>query len=513
MMRHLTPGSRRARGGNVAFMTALMMLPLSLLAALGIDFGRAYVAQAQLSQAVDAGALAGARVLGSRDPTEDVQMYLDANLLPAAMDVTSIVITPSDDFNTLTVSARAELRTTFMRLAGSEWETLPVGASATARRTTQGMELALVLDTTGSMFSGGRIGALRVAAADLITILFGEKTTADNLYIAIVPYAATLNIGHDKESWLVGGAVDDAAYAPFRWRGCVEARGGGEDQTDTPPSESPLTPFLYASTRLQTAASAWGITSNKEPILGDADWGTTPALSLKFETLDPDDSDSLDPKVTRSDNNRIKGPNVGCPQPIAGLTNDRDKLLEIVGSLQAFNRGGTMANIGLQAGWWTLSPRWRNLWGTSLWGTSTPAGLPLDYPDEDSLMTKVIVMMTDGNNEWYNHNINHSGHADGQPSADYTAYGRLSEGRLGTTSSSGATTAINSRMLTMCTRIKDAGIIVYTITLGGVSAATRDLYLQCASGPGFYFNSPTAADLGTSFREIGAQLANLRLEK
>jgi len=92
-------------------------------------------------------------------------------------------------------------------------------------------------------------------------------------------------------------------------------------------------------------------------------------------------------------------------------------------------------------------------------------------------------------------------------------HGRLPEGRLGTTSSSRATTAINNRMLTMCNRIKDTGIIVYTITLGTVSAATRDLYLQCASGPGFYFNSPTSADLGTAFREIGQQLANLRLEK
>ena len=34
-------------------------------------------------------------------------------------------------------------------------------------------------------------------------------------------------------------------------------------------------------------------------------------------------------------------------------------------NLRATHRGGTMANLGLQMGWATISPRWRGLWGSA----------------------------------------------------------------------------------------------------------------------------------------------------
>lgn len=509
---------RRTRRGNVAIAAALMIGPLSLLAALGLDFGRQYLASAQLSQAVDAGALAGARVLGTRDPAAEARLWFDANNPARQMLVTAFSARVSSDGNTLTVAASATIPTTFLKLAGARWRTLPVGASATARRTTYGMELALVLDTTGSMYSNGGSTALPQAAQDLITILFGSTARPDTLFVSIVPFGGTVNIGSNKAHWLTGGAVDQTRYAPFVWRGCVEARTDGEDQTDTPWTTRPLTPFLYASTRARTAAHAWGTTPAGDPVLGDADWGTSPLPALVSETLDPDDSNSLDPRTRRVNSNAIKGPNVGCSQPIAGLTNDRDRLLDIVRNLQFFNRGGTKANIGLQAGWWTLSPRWRGLWGASLWGTTTPDGLPLDYPGPSAPMQKAMVIMTDGDNNWFDYSVAHRvgsvTHTDFQPGPDYTAYGRLTEGRLGTTSAARATTAINDRMLAMCTRIKATGIRIYAVTLGSsVSAASRTLYTNCSSGAGYYFNAPTTTELRSAFREIGSQLANLRLER
>jgi hypothetical protein len=116
----------------------------------------------------------------------------------------------------------------------------------------------------------------------------------------------------------------------------------------------------------------------------------------------------------------------------------------------------------------------------------------------------VIVMMTDGDNVWFDY---------GRPPAfDYTGYGRLPDGRLGTTNGSNANSRINDRMLNLCNAIKAQGIRIYTITLG-TSTATRSLYQQCASGPGHYFHAPTASDLRGAFREIGSQLGNLRLER
>ena len=60
----------------------------------------------------------------------------------------------------------------------------------------------------------------------------------------------------------------------------------------------------------------------------------------------------------------------------------------------AWSRGGTSGNEGLAWGWRVLSPRWRGLWGGD-----TPNARPLDYDAADT--DKVVVMLTDGNNEVY----------------------------------------------------------------------------------------------------------------
>lgn len=494
---------RHAKRGNIALAGALMLLPLSMLAGMAIDFGRAWAAQDQLSQAVDAAALAGARKLGVGDPGSEARQFFFANMVNSdGVTVDSLNIAPAADNQTLTVTASARIATTFLAIAGDQWTQLQIRAEARGRRTTMALELALVLDVTGSM-AGTAMTQMRFAATDLVNILFGNRAQLDTLFVSVVPYTNTVNFGPGKVNWLQGGAAATAGFAPFRWRGCVEARSGNEDQTDTPPGQAPFRPYLYPSTRAQTAAKQFGADRKGTPVFGDADWGTSPSIN-SHEVPDPDDTDSQDPAQMWVPANERKGPNVGCGQPIAGLTNDRAAVLGIISRLQASSRGGTMGNLGLQAGWMTISPSWRGLWGTSQWGTSTPAGLPLDYPGARDFMTKVIVLMTDGDNTWFDYNR--------PPSFDYTGYGRLTEGRLGTTNGSTASTRINERMTLLCNNIKARGIVIYTITLG-TAGATQALYRNCATSPAHYFHAPSSAQLRASFQEIGSQLSNLRLER
>jgi hypothetical protein len=129
--------------------------------------------------------------------------------------------------------------------------------------------------------------------------------------------------------------------------------------------------------------------------------------------------------------------------------------------------------------------------------------LPFDYGLPDT--GKAVVLLTDGSNEWYDYSK--------PPTGDFTAYGRLQEGRLGTTDSGTATSRINTRMLDLCTAMKAQKITIYTITLMVTSQTTKDLYMSCASQPIYYFNSPSAAELRGIFQQIGTQLSNLRLEK
>lgn len=421
-------------------------------------------------------------------------MYFKANFNAAneLAEIAPLVVTPGDRNRTLTVEASGTIATTFLQLAGDAWRTLPIAATATARRTTLGLELALVLDVTGSM-AGNSIVQLRAAATDLINILFGTEKTLDTLYVAVVPYVAAINYGSNRGDWLQGGRVDQGKYAPQTWRGCVEARTAPDDETDATPAQRPFKPFLYPSTS--------GVYQPK----GDNDWDAA---------RPPTDPGTTVPAQSFTGANKSTGPNIGCGQPVAGLDNDRDRLLAIIAALRTSARGGTMAPVGLQAGWNTLSPKWRGLWGTNPWGSTTPAGLPVDY--DTPFMQKVIVMITDGTNEWFNWEGDAATPGPFPPDSDYTAYGRRSDNRLGATTAAAATAEINRRMLRMCTGIKANKIVIYTITVdtgGSLSAATKSLYRQCASQPDFYFDAPNAGQLRAVFTQIGSQLSNLRLER
>ena len=193
--------------------------------------------------------------------------------------------------------------------------------------------------------------------------------------------------------------------------------------------------------------------------------------------------------------NEGTGPNLGCGPAITPLVASKTTVLAAIDEMAPWHRGGTMANLGLAWGWRVLSPRWRGLWDGDL-----PDELPLDYEEQN--MEKVVILLTDGNNEWYDYpgitwnparlaaGEDHYSGIAGQPTtyptspalpaapgrgADYTAYGRLSEGRLGTTNNGVANSIIDNRMLDMCQTMKAQGIIIYTMTFGpSPDAATKD---------------------------------------
>ncbi len=493
--------AHRSRRGNAALMATFMLLPMSLLAGIGVDFGRAYVAQSRLSQAVDAAALAGGRKLSVEgvDLTADANTYFKSNFVAASEQavLTTFTATPSENNNLLTVNARGTIETTFLRLAG--WNTLPIAATATARRTTLGMELALVLDVTGSLDSGDAIGKLKEAATTLVDILFGSKQTIDTLYVSVVPFTASVNYGVSRSAWMTGGTVLGSKYSPHNWRGCTEARNAPEDESDTPPvtgtnfvgTPKPFTPFLYNTT------------IGTSPLLLDNGWAATGSPA-------PTDTNvTVANSAYTPDNNRT-GPNLGCGQPMAGLDNNRDRIKAVIAALRTSHRNGTIIPVGLQAGWMSISPKWRGLWGTNPWGSTTPDGFPLDY--NTPYMQKVILLITDGENNWFQL----STAKDQQP--DYTAYGRISEKRLSAsiTTVAQAKTELDTRTARMCTKIKSNNIIVYTITVStgtAISASTKTLFSNCATSPQYYYDAPDATKLKSIFTQIGSQLSNLRLEK
>ncbi|MFT8243810.1 pilus assembly protein TadG-related protein [Roseomonas sp. BN140053] len=503
---------------------AFAAIPLLLMVGVAVDLTRLYALRSRLVTATDAAALAGARAIA--DPTRDAQIraWFWANFTRRSATVTEgflratvtdiRVLTDPADSNVVRVQTTATLPTTFMRLGElvgmGNVALMTAKADQAARRQERGMELALVLDVTGSMSDSpgsgqpSKIASLRNAATDLINIMFGSRATVPNLWVSIVPYTTTVNIGRGRTGFLAPGSYDPGQFLPTVWRGCVEARMGGQDMTDTPPAQAPFQPFRWRSTLNQYS-----------PYPGDNDWSTSGTNVPNEANPESPKSDSQQHSLGNSE----RGPNLSCERALTPLIQSKATLLSEIAALRAGpDRGGTVTNQGLQWGWNNLSPRWRGLWGT--------ANLPLDYNTPN--MDKVLILMTDGVNDLADSTAGAPGACTvtactkppggarayvATTDSDYTSYGRLAENRLGLTrvSSANAITEFNRRTGVLCASIKAAGITVYTITFALNNTTTQNLFRTCASKPEYYFNSPDATALRGAFTEIGQQLSNLRL--
>ncbi|MFL1463806.1 pilus assembly protein TadG-related protein [Roseococcus sp. DSY-14] len=582
------------RRGTVSVMAALAAVPLVFLAGVAVDGARAWTLQSRLATALDAAALATARNIGAPPAERDGQAaglfwahFAAAGPAPAAPAIggrrpgflnSAAVFEPpmQVDERTVRVSATATIPATLTRVLG--YRELTARASAEARRAEMGLEVALVLDVTGSMDTlcpkpsdrrnancqfttplprdstaavtspnDNNLNLLRLAAADLVNLLFGNRESVPNLWVSVVPFTTTVNIGPQRASWLTPAAQASLAqdFAPATWRGCVEARVGYPgappegDTTDLPPRDAPFRPFLNRSTLDD-------YTLNTQPMAGDNDWARRAWTAAGGAHAITEGRG-----LYRGDHQ--VGPNVGCPvNQVLPLTASRSAVLAAIDALRPSFRGGTMSHIGLLGGWFTLSPRWREAWALGPPPAGHASALPLDY--NARLMRKAVVMMTDGDNTWNDvaHGLPGSctttgtdaasfptaaaaepppgpampirprpcpassqvnsvvlapGAAPVRNNSDYTGYGRRLENRI-------TVSELNARTAALCTQLKGLGIQIYTVVLspgGTVSDATRQLYQQCATVPGNYFLVSQPTQLRAAFRQIGGSLANVRL--
>lgn len=170
--RHLRRLVGRLRGDRGAVMVVVAggMVVLLGMAGLVLDSGRAFLARSQLSRAVDAGVLAGARVVRSGESAARSQALAVARangVVAGKRGATVKVGFGSNDFGekTVTVSAYRPLPTTLLRLVGLQ--SVDIGSSATA--VVPPIDLVLVLDQSGSLGMYGAWDDLQRAARQFVT--------------------------------------------------------------------------------------------------------------------------------------------------------------------------------------------------------------------------------------------------------------------------------------------------------------------------------------------------------
>jgi hypothetical protein len=178
------------------------------------------------------------------------------------------------------------------------------------------------------------------------------------------------------------------------------------------------------------------------------------------------------------------------PNTIVPLTSDKPSLHGAIDVLQA--SGSTAGHIGAAWGWYLLSPNFAYLWAAD----SQPAA----YDAED--LVKVAIIMTDGEfNTVYRNGVIARDSGSGSGSDAYKINQNSHNGNP------------NDQVLQLCTAMKNAGIVVYTVGLDIAGTSTRDRLEECATEPSYAYFPQDGAELRQHFRAIAMKVSTLRLSK
>lgn len=203
--------ARRLRddvGGNVAMLFGLSLPILILMTFGGVDIHRMSTVKVNLQDALDAATLAAARSPYTQNA--DLQRVglaaLKANLqayphVTLQEDQTHFVLSGDE---VVVADAKVMVKTLvaniFLPPYGQMMDDyMPVGGHSEVDRSSRNIEVALVLDVTGSM-AGQRITDLKKAAKELVDIIVQPVQTPYYSKLALVPYSMGVNVGSNANT-------------------------------------------------------------------------------------------------------------------------------------------------------------------------------------------------------------------------------------------------------------------------------------------------------------------------
>ncbi len=489
--------------GSVAVMFATAAIPTIIAVGVSTDLVHAYTVKSRLAAALDAAALAAGANGGTAAQLQSLAAsYLSADF-PNHNGVTLNTPTYNLTGDPVTISASATVQTTFLQAVGIN--TITVAATTTVEKQMRGLEVALVLDNTGSLqdyTSNGvtNIEALKSAAAQLVIKLFASQPV-NNAYLrmAVIPYVAAVDPGPVTTA-MVKNPPSMTPNGASGWTGCVVERPSTFQNFSTSPNyktvaadlDSPVATAGYL-TPYNWASDYYNIWTN----------GSVKAM-------------------TWTSGNSGPGPNRACPTPVVPLINSQQPLLAAIGAdssgtyidnqgLEGWHDGGTIGSIGMAWGYRVLSPSGPyqnvgNITVNNYNNGTTVTNVPTFNPNPwvTTNWKKVVVLMTDGVNNinTYSHNNTTYGH--------YTGFGVWK--------SSYTVSLVDTQEEAVCDALRSNGVTIYSVFLNSNStpgpAISYCAGTQVGKGdPNYYFNAQNQAALLDAFNTIGNQLSNLRISQ
>ncbi|MBZ9994828.1 TadE/TadG family type IV pilus assembly protein [Mesorhizobium sp. BH1-1-4] len=473
---HAVGAFARDRRGNFAVLFGFAASVLALVAGFSVNVTQLYNAKSSLQGVVDAAVTSTARDLTTgaikeADANKSVQAFLEANNAAGILhtgQVTLDRLVVNRTAKTVQADVHVDLALFFPIFDMGNMKR--VTASTTSLYSDKQIEVAMMLDITGSMAKRGnvnKIGDLRTAAENAVrTMLENQDPKNPRVRVAIVPYASGVNAGKLAEN-VYAEKQGSSELPPVAGSPLLVAKTG----KNLLPSFSEYLSIVGAAMPRTDNCATERKTKN-----GDADLSADGPDTVRTDTT----GKKYYALVNRDDHLAGEGMNK-CPDAeVIPLTADSKALLDSIGDFQA--GGYTAGAIAIQWTYYMLSPQWR--------AAIKNAGLGNGASNADPRkIAKVAILMTDGQ-----FNTAFAGAA-----GRYNGQGSLARGNAET----------------LCGNMKNDGIEIFTIGFDlndkDMSATERDqakaVLKGCSSKDAsaaerHYFEVSTGAELDNAFQEI-----------
>lgn len=450
-------GFRQDQSGSISILFCAAVVIILGVLALAVDGGNAVRMRAEIQNAMDAAALAGARAkMMGGDAETAVAAAIAANWGKKHPSLPIIIGSVTINDGVVKINATAKSPAVFGPTLGlSE---LNMSLNSEAAYGVGDVEIALVLDNTMSM-SGAKLEALKEAAHSLVDKVTDAPDADAHVRISLVPFGQYVNVGltYRGASWL--SVPDDYSTTSNQcWNTYPDAVSSNCHMETVNTTQDGL-PYSY-----ETEVCDWDYGDPVEvcnDITDSYAWhgcvGSRPGpLDVSDEVL----PGAPVPGIV----------NDWCNSPLTRLGNNWSALSSEIDAQVA--SGDTYIPAGLLWGWRTLSHR----------APFADGADPAVKPD----IRKIVVLMTDGMNT---RSPIYPGH-DGWDAE-----------------------VANQKTRDICTAIKGEQITVYTVAFQVSDAATLGLLSDCASDPIKAYNADSASELEQAFESIGGAIVALRLTK
>lgn len=335
--------------GSVALLFGLSAIVLMIFVGLAVDTARYQNLASRMQQALDGASLAAAKMLADPDISNgEIQERAEAYFTAAVQSfgvkpksISPLTVTIDRAAASVQVKGKIEVPAYFGGFTGLPSLRVLNQESKVVYDITN-IELAMVLDITGSMNTKGKLNDLKTAAKDVIDMLFDGALSDSNIRIALAPYAAAVNAGSlanvvsvlptstscYKPCWYCNQVCTDTTGALSDT--CVLERTGGSAYTDAAPS---------GAAKLPNVSSLASIP-----------------------------------------------PGYACPEPNVVPLADRTHRDDLKNAIDSYSADGmTAGHIGTAWGMYLLSPNWASVFPAE--------SEPKPY---DKSAQKTMIVMTDG---------------------------------------------------------------------------------------------------------------------